>query len=257
MTGIGCIGPHHHHATPIPPHGHHICTHCQQRIRRDLQTICTLWPLLAVMIQPGNTASSSRGKPGSRPPCNLDVADLTDPRGTVHQQLVGWAGIVAEHRHLSGTPTDTHTAARLLVIHLDWAAGQPWIDDMAAEIHDAAYAIRRACHDLPEPPLGTCPDVDPDGQADRCGGPLRWSDHTAGVRCSRCGSTWRSDDMVHIGRVSPIQIWATIPAIATMLDIPERTLRHWAATGKIRRNSLGQVNHADVWQHANGDTAST
>jgi hypothetical protein len=41
-----------------------------------------------------------------------------------------------------------------------------------------------------------------------------------------------------------------------MLDLPERTVRRWAATGKIRRNGYGQVSHADVWRHAHADSVA-
>jgi hypothetical protein len=188
----------------------------------------------------------------------LDVADLTDPRGTVHQQLVGWATLTAEQRHLSSTPTDTHTAARLLVIHLDWAAAQPWIDDMAQEVHDAAHAVRRACHDLPEPPLGNCPDVDPDGQADRCGGPLRWSDHTAGVRCSRCGSTWSEQDLPHLLRVVQPTRRFPVPRawVCINYQITPGQLRTWIWRKHIRTYADDQVDLVDVLQRLT-DTPTT
>ena len=89
------------------------------------------------------------------------------------------------------------------------------------------------------------------GQADVCGGPLRIQTGVEiSVVCARCRSQWGVADLVNVGRVSPLNLWESVTNIAAMLDIPDRTVRHWAATGKIRRDSLGQVNHADAWRHA-------
>ena len=52
MTGIGCIGPHHHHATPIPPHGHHICNN----------------PVPAAWTQPINSTPTATVDPDQEPP---------------------------------------------------------------------------------------------------------------------------------------------------------------------------------------------
>ena len=250
-----CIHPRHGATPPLPADGLMLCERCLARLRTDLAAIVSLWGLLAEMVTPGNGGSSgaAAGKPGSRPPCSLDILDITDPRGAVCQQIGGWARMVIEERQLAAAPADAEQAARLLTIHADWVAAQPWADEACAEIHDAAYAIRRACKDLPDRPVGTCPDIDPRGESDRCGGPLRWIDGSTAVRCARCGSSWRADDLVNVGRVSPLNLWESVPNVAVMLDMSERTLRHWVLTGKVKRNSLGQVSHADAWRHAHRD----
>jgi len=241
-----CIGKH-TDDPPLTTHGM-LCRRCHGRLARALADIVALRPLLDELLIPGsNGAGGARGKPGSRPACDLDVADLRDARGTVHAEVSGWARIVIEERQLAARPLDVDQAARLLAIHIDWISEQPWADDALSELHDAAYAIRRACRDLPDPPIGTCPDIDPRGETDRCGGPLRWIDGSTAVTCCRCGSNWDTDSLVYVGRVSPLALWGTVPDVARMLDMPERTLRHWVATGALRRNSLGQVKHGDVW----------
>ena len=241
-----CIGKH-TDDPPLTTHGM-LCARCHGRLARALADIVALYPTLAVVVMlSGNPSGGSRGKPGSRPPCNVDVIDLTDPRGETHAQIAGWTRIVIEERRLAAQPADIEQAARLLTIHLDWIAEQPWADEALLEISNVAYRIRRACNDLPDPPIGTCPDIDPRGETDRCGGPLRWIDGSTAVTCSRCGSNWDTDSLVYVGRVSPLALWGTVPDVARMLDMPERTLRHWVATGALRRNSLGQVKHGDVW----------
>ena len=247
-----CIGKH-DNDPPLTTHGM-LCARCHGRLARALADIVALYPLLDELLIPGSNGNGgTRGKPGSRPACDLDVADLRDTRGTVHAEVSGWARIVIEERQLAARPLDVDQSARLLAIHIDWVAAQPWADEACAEIHDAAYAIRRACKDLPDRPVGTCPDIDPRGETDTCGGPLRWVDGSTAVRCARCGSSWRADDLVNVGRVSPLNLWESVPNVAVMLDMSERTLRHWVLTGKVKRNSLGQVSHADAWRHAHRD----
>ena len=239
-----CIG-RHDDDPPLATHGM-LCARCHGRLARCLADISALWPLLDELLIPGSNGNGgTRGKPGSRPACDLDVADLRDTRGTVHAEVSGWARIVIEERQLSARPLDVDQAARLLAIHINWISEQPWADEALAELHDAAYAIRRACRDLPDPPIGTCPDIDPRGETDRCGGPLRWIDGY--VQCSRCDGRWDSSSLIYLGRVSPINMWGSVPQIAEMVDASERTVRRWVSTGKVRKNTFGQVRHADVW----------
>lgn len=230
----------------------------------------TLWPLLAEMITPGNNGggTGASGKPGSRPPCDLDVADITDPRSTTSQQLTSWAALVIEERQLSQrTSLDGEQAARLLTVHAEWLAAQPFVDEAMSEIGDAAYRIRRACKDLPEPPLGKCPDIDPMGEKDRCGGPLRLTytrpvgafggnlyvsgddaEAVVHVACTRCGSTWAEADLPHILRVvSPDRRFPVPRAWASATyGIAPGTLRQWIRRGHVRTYSDEQVELFDV-----------
>ena len=237
-----------HDGEPEPAiDGEHLCRGCKRKLRYALADIVELWPLLAVMLQPGGGGGGGRTKPGSRPACDLGVAWLRDEqRGTVTGQLRSWARVVIEDRRLAPRTLSAPQAAQLLDVHLDWLCAQPFVDEAAAEITSCAHAVRQACRDLPDPPLGKCTDIDPRGQADTCGGPLRWDDNA--LTCKRCGGRWTLGDLGHIGRVVPLDLWESVTNVARMLDIPDRTVRHWAAVGKIRRNSLGQVRHADAWR---------
>lgn len=241
-----CIGDHDEAPTPEP--GLLLCRRCLTQLRRDLETLIALWPLLDEMVTPSNNGSSggAAGKPGSRPPCDLDAIDAREHANAI---LASWARVIIEDRHLSGrTSLDGEQAARLIVIHLGWVTAQPFADDVATEIADAVYWVRAKCKDLPEPPLGHCPDIDPRGEADRCGGPLRWDDGTLDVVCSRCGSTWADQDLPHILRVVEPTRRFPVPRswVAARYAVTTTTLRQWVRRGHVRTYADEQVELSDV-----------
>ena len=229
-----CIG-RHTDDPPLTTHGM-LCARCHGRLARALADIVALWPLLDELLIPG-----SNGNGGTR--------------GTVHAEVSGWARIVIEERQLSARPLDVDQAARLLAIHIDWISEQPWADDALAELHDAAYAIRRACRDLPDPPIGTCPDIDPRGETDRCGGPLRWIDGSTAVTCSRCSSSWSEADLPHILRV--VEPTRKFPVsrdwVAMTYGVASGTLRQWIRRGHVRTYSDEQVDLFDVLTRVQGE----
>lgn len=246
-----CINPRHGDQPPLADDGILFCLPCFNRLRYDLDAITSLWPLLDEFVTPGNNGNGgggAAGKPGSRPPCDLDVLDITDARSETSQQLTSWARVVIEDRNLSPRSLDGEQAARLLTVHVDWLAAQPFADEAADEIRTAAYRVRRACRDLPEPPIGKCPDIDPNGERDACGGPLRWIDGSTAVRCSRCGSAWADADLPHILRV--VQPTAKFPVprawVAARYGVEPGTLRQWIRRGHVRTYSDEQVDLFDI-----------
>ena len=242
-----CIGKH-DNDPPLTTHGM-LCARCHGRLARALADIVALYPLLDELLIPGSNGNGgTRGKPGSRPACDLDVADLRDTRGTVHAEVSGWARIVIEERQLAARPLDVDQSARLLAIHIDWISEQPWADDALSELHDAAWAIRRACRDLPDRPVGTCPDIDPRGETDTCGGPLRWVDGSTAVRCARCGSAWAEADLPHLLWVVKPHAKFPVPRewVAARYAIDPATLRQWVRRGHVTTYADEQVNLIDV-----------
>jgi hypothetical protein len=244
-----CIHPRHGEEPPLADDGLMLCRHCLGRLNRALSDIVTLWIPLDETITHGNnngTSGGAAGKPGSRPPCDIDAIAARDNANDV---LGSWAALVIDERQLSQrTSLDGEQAARLLTVHAEWLAAHPTAADACEEVGKVAHWIRAKCKDLPDPPLGHCPDIDPMGQTDRCGGPLRWQDETMTLVCGRCGGGWGYEDLVHLGRVSPLKLWESVPKVAEMVGMSERTLRHWVLGGKVRRNSRGEVQHADVWR---------
>ena len=233
---------------PLALPGLRLCRHHHGRLARDLADIVTCWSLLAELHEPGR-GTSGHGKRADPPaPVNLDVADITDPRGQTHAQIAGWARIVIEERRLADRPLDTEQAARLLAVHADWVAAQPWADEALLEIGQAAHRIRRACRDLePRWIVGTCAMPGPDGM--ECGGALQveiqhtqnWDadrdpyDRRSGVRlvCQVCRDTWTEADLD--GYMVVNDVWLPIDDAAYQLGVTRRTLNRHAAAGRIRR----------------------
>lgn len=248
---LTCIHPRHGAEPPIAGEPMLLCLPCYRRLTRDLEDIIALWPLLADMIAPGSSSGGGGGssKPGSRPPCDLDIVDITHRAGLTSAQLISWSALVIEERQLATrTIGDGDQAARLLSIHAEWLACQPFADEACDEISKAAHRIRRACKDLPDPPLGKCPDIDPRGEQDTCGGPLRWIDGSTAVACTRCGSTWAEADLPHILRVvSPDRRFPVPRAWASVTyNVAPATLRQWIRRGHVRTYSDEQVELFDV-----------
>jgi hypothetical protein len=243
-----CIHPRHGQEPPLADEPLMLCHHCHGRLRRDLDALIALWPLLDEMVTPGNNGSGggAAGKPGSRPPCDLDAIDARDNATAV---IGSWARVVIEDRQLSGRGSlDGESAARLLVIHLEWLTAQPFADDAATEVADVVHWVRAKCKDLPEPPLGKCPDIDPRGESDRCGGPLRWIDGSTAVACARCGSTWIDADLPHILRVVAPSTRFPVPRawVAATYGVAPGTLRQWVRRGYVKTYSDEQVELFDV-----------
>ena len=247
-----CIG-RHDDDPPLTTHGM-LCHRCHGRLLRSLETIRVEICHKLDLITPGNgTGGTCHTKPGSRSPARDELIAALDVRSKQTRDLVPvaavvdtWCRILVEERRLSTAPSDTVEAVGLLERHADWIAAQPYADEILIELGDAAMQMRRIADDLPPRPLGTCPDVDPAGQSDRCGGPLRWVDGY--VQCARCHGRWDVNSLIYLGRVSPLNVWDTVPVIAAMLDAPERTVRRWVVAGKVRKNAFGQVRHGDVWR---------
>lgn len=136
-----------------------------------------------------------------RVPVRLDAVVLTDPRhGTGWAEseeerrlgqltppivvLTRWAQKVRDGRQLTGVwPPNVPEARRMLTRHLDWCAGQPWIDRMFRQVRDLRNALVRLNGGVEDKPLpGVCPATDGEAGED-CGGPL-WPSaprHTSGA----------------------------------------------------------------------------
>ena len=242
-----CIGKH-DNDPPLTTHGM-LCARCHGRLARDLADIITCWSLLSELHEPGRGGSGHHGKRADPPaPVNLDVTDVTDPRTSGVIAAMGWAQIVVEERRLSVAPSDVADAAALIARHIDWVAAQDWADDACDEISAAARTLRHITGDAPDPPIGTCPDIDPRGEHDTCGGPLRWVDGSTAVVCGRCGSAWADADMPHLLRVVKPSARFPVPRewVAAHYRIAPGTLRQWVRRGYVKTYSDEQVELFDV-----------
>jgi hypothetical protein len=209
MTGL-CLLDHDEPTTATP--GLHLCPGHLDALRDDLTTIDRLARLLGDMAIPGRGDGNARGRAVTAgPPAVLDALAATDPRtrpeppavdpasgrpidhGDGLVSVVGvvttWTRHLIDTRRLASRPATIHDAARLLVVHLDWCAAQPCVDEMAGDIHDAAHMLRRlAGENLP--PVGRHHAPHPRRPDHNCGGrlyPLPWQ---FGVWCVDCGETY-------------------------------------------------------------------
>ena len=240
---------------PLALDGLRLCQRHHGRLARDLTDIVTCWSLLAELHEPGRGGAGIHGKRADPPaPVNLDVADITDPRTSQVIAAMGWARIVVEDRRLAVLPSDVAECAGLLTRHLEWVAAQDWADEACDEISAAARTLRWATGDNPDAPLGTCPDIDPRGEQDRCGGPLRWVEGTTAVRCGRCGSHWAEADLPHILRV--VQPTRRFPVerdwVCWRYGVTDGQLRTWVWRGQVRTFGDRQVDLFDVLQRITG-----
>ena len=240
---------------PLALPGLRLCQRHHGRLARDLADIVTCWSLLAELHEPGRGTGGGHGKHADPPaPVNLDVADITDPRTSQVIAAMGWAQIVVEERRLAVAPSDVADAAALLARHLEWVAAQDWADEACDEIGQAARMLRHITGDAPEPPLGKCPDIDPRGEQDRCGGPLRWVEGTTAVRCGLCGSHWAEADLPHILRV--VQPTRRFPVerdwVCWRYGVTDGQLRTWVWRGQVRTFGDRQVDLFDVLQRITG-----
>ncbi len=241
-----CIGAH-DTDPPLPEPGLMLCRRCHQRLLRALRDITELWPILTLMLTPGNgTSGGAHGKPASRPPCSVDVMDITDPRGQTWQQLTSWARVVIEDRQLAPRSLDPDQAARLLTIHADWIAEQPFADEALAEIAAVAHRVRRACGEVGRAPIGRCRAVDPRDPSRDCGGPLFWIEGTMQVKCATCHDVWTEQDLTHIASV--VDVWIPVADAAHLLGVTVRTINRYAEAGLISRDR-GRVIYTQAANH--------
>ena len=243
-----CIAAH-HDDPPLALPGLRLCRHHHGRLARDLADITLHWSLLSELHEPGRGGTDTHGKRADPPaPVNLDVADITDPRTSQVIAAMGWAQIVVEERRLAAVPSDVADAAALLARHIEWVAAQDWADEACDEIGQAARMLRHITGDSPDAPLGKCPDIDPRGENDRCGGPMRWVDGTLSVVCGRCGSSWGEADMPNLLRVLEPARRFPVPRswVVTRYAVSAVALRQWVRRGHVKAYPDEQVELFDV-----------
>ncbi|MEQ4724727.1 hypothetical protein [Nonomuraea sp. B19D2] len=202
-----CIGPRCGWGEPRQAaNGRLICATCTTRLRRDLDIAPLLMRWLEQYKTPGQGGGDKvSGSQEAGTPPRLDVLSMLHEGATpihgddddqigppsIPSTLKNWAWLIAEHRGLiSPQRADVDELSAWLLRHLDWATGQPWIDDMIGEVG----ALRRWAHGLApwavhvQELIGPCPS---------CG--LRALIRVAGERyieCDAredvggCGSLW-------------------------------------------------------------------
>lgn len=159
------------------------CPACTERMRRHLREVDTYATILAASKTPGRTGTDVRRAPGfeSRSPARDDVlvaldyrsrtsTDGRDDSPTPTRSLLGTLHGIASWMRDELDVTDRRRADPTvsgeigwLLPRIDWAATQPWVDDLAADLAELHRQVRALAYDLPAAPFGRCLSPSCDG----------------------------------------------------------------------------------------------
>lgn len=202
-------------------HNRHACHHCTNHTRRQLREteLYTTWLHHTALLEP-TRGTTGRRQPGyhSTPAARLEVLVMLDHRSgnqplgeddddtplwSILGTLAGLAQTVAQHADQTRNLRQATVSSEIgyLLGRLDWAAHQPWIVDLAADIASLHAQARQLAHDVPPEALGECLN-DPRGQ--HCEGTVYWllratKDGGNQARCSVCRRIYTGVDLVRLG----------------------------------------------------------
>jgi len=167
---------------------------CHQRIGEQLDEIVTRYARLSATVS--HSHDFGRRAPGyhSRPPLNIHVAALRDPRtapvvvGEPHAPLnlfISWANWIRGERRqavLATYPTQDNLEIldfehRYLAVSMDWITRQPWIPRLAEQAKAVLGQLRSATGEPNPRPIGDC---------EGCGHPLFPPTEGKVIRCGGC-----------------------------------------------------------------------
>lgn len=200
----------------------HTCDTCLATMRRHLRwlELYTQWLHTTTMLEP-TRGTTGRHQPGygSRAPLRLEAIVMLDhrsrtdpvpvdedrglgldneldPAWSILGTLTGLALAVARHAGHTRNPRDATVSSEIgyLLGSLEWCAGQPWIDDLAADIAALHAQARALVHDVPRD-LGECLTA-------TCTGRVHWTitrDKSDRAKCVACGRPYTGLDLVRIG----------------------------------------------------------
>lgn len=250
-----------------------LCVTCTLRARRDLDTIGKARRDLDPTPRRGRGGRAS-GKPGSRPPADLTVLAMTDPRShtlidwdtgehdaddvaCIDAELLTEARWCIEERHLAAPLRDTFDAIRIINVSFDWATRSERADEFAAVLASCAVGLKRALRDGREPAVGRCLAVDRAGKP--CNGPVRldWPHPVhhddpeapyapSGASCARCGACVDVPMLLDVFKAFPSEFPVARDWVSATLGVNPASLRKWVSRGRVRAYGDGTVNLADV-----------
>jgi hypothetical protein len=190
-----------------------VCRHHHGWLRDSIDDIVITYALLPHFYEPGTAVDDGHQVKGKRvdppAPVRLDVVALLDRRTAYRHPgdivpvlaiLEAWATLVRDERKIQPCRNTTVTSeAGLLLGHLDWIIGEPFVTDFAEEIRQVKSALHSAIGDHAPRPVGTCPVIHPDNDTE-CGGKL-YQDRYGGmsVTCRKCGETWGETELRRLG----------------------------------------------------------
>lgn len=178
---------------------------CHDRLREQLGEVVERYVQLSAV--PGGGQGQGRRAPGygSKPPVNMTVAALRDPRtrpvelGEAHSPVnlfVSWGRWLREARGQNelqygevGDDINVLMIERVyLLAALDWITRQDWVTTFAGQLRVVVRQLRSATGDPNPRPCGWCTASYPDGTP--CGHPLFPPSEGKDIRCGACSSTY-------------------------------------------------------------------
>lgn len=217
--------------------------HQNQELHTNLRNLPELEATAAATL-PGekynNINTNNPTPPGSRPPLNLTIIDLTrrttpidptteDPQGySVLTTLESWTRVIEAQMLDTGqiqpdTLTQTPTVkseCTWLLQQITWITEQNWAPDFATDISRITHRCKQALHIRPE--------YRPKCQRDGCTGLL--TEHTGWWACPKCGQDYRDKRMT-----LTLQQPMTAEQIANtgLITIKAATIRKWRERGHL------------------------
>lgn len=199
--------------------GRYACHRCTENLRRHLREIELYAAIMSRLKEPARRGTERR-TPGytSTPPVNLDILVALDPRSVLAAdrdpdpvtdddepirylwgEIASMCRMVAEERD----EPDPGAALWYLLVHADWCAHQPWIDEHASGVAALHRQVRGLARDNPPPKIGDCMMVGCDGEVhwtlDRAiRSPDGTEQHVDCGRCRRCGELYYGVRLVRL-----------------------------------------------------------
>jgi len=239
-----------------------VCEHCQLKLARQLHDIVDYVAITAGELRPGQTGGGTgRGNEisiGVRVNAldflaGNDVLPVLeswekDWRETFHLTPYG----PASHARNAGKPKE-QTLVGVVSFLQTWLPAacerHPAIADFAIELRQCHKQARAAARMEPQKSMTiACPNRD-DETGQQCGTRIQVGDDTRSMTapCRSCGNIWDLNHLIALAvSTDGGEIWADGEAAAGYFNLTDRTLRNWAAAGKIRREH-GRYEMHSIW----------
>lgn len=218
--------------------GLYLCQSCRDHLERLIAEMPARYTELGHALAGGTSGGGQRVSGSASEPLPINPA-AADHRAQIAGVLASWCRLVADERGIrppSG-PEVTLTAP-WLTVHVDWCAGNRWVDEMLEEMRKTAGRARGLIDPDRRLPTGErCRTVDDDGG--RCDGAIvfiQGGDEQWSARCSECGPQ-EAAPYLHDGLSGR---WVTIERVEAYilrvhgLRVARSTVRSWVAREHIQ-----------------------
>ena len=180
------------------------CWQCFDNVALSISEIARRY--IRLDASPSRAGDPGRRAPGfgSRPPLNIHIAALRDPRTlpdqlgephNAHAMLASWANYVRHDRFQDYVRNESlASATNYLLVSLDYITRQKWVVELAAQVRVVLSQLRSATGEPNPKPVGWC--IEPQFSADAtfedwCNHPLfPPREGEVNIRCGGCGAVY-------------------------------------------------------------------